>query len=178
MAKKWIPYDGSGPDEVRVTMVVEPRRVRAVLSRLVASARGRAGHAAGGVIAAVVVGTIIVASSSGGRAPRSSGGYSPWPTDSGRLAMENCARLTVFSPDGDYARIDLDHAGPCGTSRNQVTLILHRVDGVWVREFEASSWTCPMSQVPRPVETELQLCHFNRVATATGDSLSKIPLDH
>jgi hypothetical protein len=178
MVKKGLPDDGSGPEEVRVTIVVEPGRVRAMLSRLFASGLGRGVRAAGGVIAAVVVGTIIVASSGSGREPRSSGGYSPWPTDSGRLAMENCARLTLFSPDGAYARIDLMHAGPCGTVGNQGTLILHRVDGVWVREFEASSWTCPMSQVPQRVETELQLCRSNRVVATTGGSLSKIPLDH
>lgn len=178
MAKKGIPDDGSGPQEVRVTIVVEPGRVRAMLSRLLPSARGRAGRASGGIIAAVVAGIIIVASLSTGREPRSSGSYSPWPMDPDRFAMQNCARLTVFSPDGAYARIDLDHAGPCRTLGNQQTLILHRVDGVWVREFEASSWTCPVSQLPRPVATELQLCRSDHAATATGGSLSKIPLDH
>ena len=178
MAKKQFPDDGSGPEEVRVTIVVEPGRVRAMLSTLLAGARGRAGRAFVGVIAVVVAGIVIVASSSTGREPRSAGSYSPWPTDSDRLAMQNCARLTVFSPDGHYARIDLDHAGPCRTFGNQVTLILHRVDGVWVREYEASSWTCPMSRLPQPVATELQLCRSNRVATETGGSLSKIPLDH
>ncbi len=178
MAKAGIPDDRSGPEEVRVTIVVESGPVRTMLSRLLVSARGRARGAAAGVIAAVVAGTIVVASSSTGREPRSTGSYSPWPTDSDRLAMQNCARLTVFSPDGAYARIDLDHAGPCATFGNQVMLILHRVDGVWVREFEASSWRCPMSRLPPPVATELQLCRSNRVATATGGSLSKIPLDH
>jgi hypothetical protein len=178
MAKKGIPDNGSGPQEVRVTIVVEPGRVRAMLSRLLASARGRVGRASGGVMAAVVAGTIIVAVSSTGREPRSSGSYSPWPTDSDRLAMQNCARLTVFSPDGAYARIDLDHAGPCATFGNQVTLVLHRVDGVWRREFDASSWRCPMRRLPQPVATELQLCRSNRVATSTDSSLAKIPLDH
>ena len=178
MAKMGIPDDGSGPEDVRVTIVVEPGRVRTMLSRLLASGRGRAGRASCGVIAAVVAGTIIIAWSSTGREARSSGSYSPWPTDSDRLAMQNCARLTVFSPDGAYARVDLDHAGPCRTFGNQAMLILHRVDGVWVREFDASSWRCPMSRLPRAVATELQLCRSNRVATATGGSLAKIPLDH
>jgi hypothetical protein len=178
MAKKGIPEDGSWPEEVRVMIVVEPGRVRAMLSRLLPSVRGRAGRVSGGVIAAVVAATIVVAWSSTGREHRSSASYSPWPTDSDRLAMQNCARLTVFSPDGAYARVDLDHAGPCRTFGNQVMLILHRVDGSWVREFQASSWRCPMSRLPRPVATELQLCRSNRVATATDGSLSKIPLDH
>jgi hypothetical protein len=158
MAKKRIPEGGSGPEEVLVTVLVEAGRVAAMRTKLLAGARVRAGLASVGVIAAVLAGTFVVASSSTGRAPRSSGAYSPWPTDSGRLATQNCARLTVFSPDGTYARIDLDRASPCGTFSKQVTLILHRVDGVWMRELEASSWTCPMSQLPRPVATELGLC--------------------
>lgn len=163
MAKNGTSEDGSGPEEVRVTIVVEPGRVRAVLTKLLAGGRVRAARVSVAVIAAVVAGTIIVASSSSGGEPRSSVTYSPWPTDSNRLATRfglllNCARLTVFSPDGAYARIDLDNSGPCHRVGHQVTLVLHRVDGAWVREFEASSWTCPMSQLPRPVLTELGLC--------------------
>ncbi|MGN6171075.1 MAG: hypothetical protein ACTHQQ_23325 [Solirubrobacteraceae bacterium] len=158
MAKKGIPDGWSGPEEVRVTVVVERGRVRAVLARLLAGAPVRAGLVSGGLVAAVVAGTIIAASSSTEREPQSSGAYSPWPTDSNRLAPQNCARLTVFSPDGAYARIDLDHAGLCGKFANEATLIVHRVDGVWVREFGASSWTCPLSQLPRRVVTELGLC--------------------
>lgn len=162
MAKKGTPEDGSGPEEVHVTMVVEPGRVRATLTKLRAGALVRVGLASMGLVAAVVAGAIVVASSSTEHQPRSSGSYSPWPTDD-RLATQfglrlNCARLTVFSPDGAYARIDLDRAGPCGTFGDQVTLILHRVNGTWVREFEASRWTCPIRQIPRPVATELRIC--------------------
>jgi hypothetical protein len=163
MAKKGTFDDRKDPDQVRVTIVVEPGRVRPMLTKLLAGARVRAALASVGLIAAIVAGPIIAALSSTGREPRSPGTYSPWPTDSDRLATKfglqlNCARLTVFSPDGAYARIDFEHGGPCDTSGNQATLILHRVDGVWVREFEASDWTCPMSQLPRPVVTELGLC--------------------
>jgi hypothetical protein len=163
MAKMGTPEDESGPKEVRVTVEVEHGRVRAALTKLVAGAPVRAGLACLGLTAAVVAGTIIVASSSTGREPRSPDTYSPWPTDSDRLSTQfglrlNCARLTVISPDGAYARIDLDHAGPCGTFGNQVTLILHRVGGTWVREFEAPNWTCPMRQLPPPVATDLRLC--------------------
>jgi hypothetical protein len=163
MAKKGTPEDGSGPEEVRVTVVVEQGRLRAMLTKLRARTPVRVGLASGGIIAAVVAGAIVVASSSTGHEPGSSGSYSPWPTDSDRLATQfglrlNCARLTVFSPNGAYARIDLDRAGPCGTFGDQVTLILHRVHRTWVREFEASRWTCPISELPRPVATELGLC--------------------
>lgn len=163
MAKKGSPEDGSGPDQVRVTIVVEQGRVRTALARLLAHAPVRAGLASVGLVAAVVAGAIIVASSGGGRPPGSSDGSSSRPTGSGALATQfglrlNCARLTAVLPDGTYARIDLDHSGPCGTFGNQVTLILHRVDGVWVREFEASSWTCPIRRLPEAVATQLRLC--------------------
>lgn len=163
MAKKGSPEDGSGPEEVRVTIVVEQGRVRAALARLLAHAPVRAGLAGIGLVAVVVAGAIIVASSGGGRPPGSPGGSSSRPRGSGALATQfglrlNCARLTAVLPDGTYARIDLDHSGPCGTFGNQVTLVLHRVDGVWVREFEASSWMCPIRELPEAVATELRLC--------------------
>jgi hypothetical protein len=156
-------------------VVVVPGRVRAALTKVLAGARVRVGVVAVGLAAAVAAATIVAVSSSGGRAGRTRG--------SDALATQfglplNCSRLTVVSPDGTYARIDLDHAGPCGTFGNQVTLILHRLHGVWMREFEESRWTCPLKGVPQPVAMELQLCRSNRVVTSTGASLSKIPLDH
>jgi hypothetical protein len=176
MAKEETLDDGSGLEEVQVTIVVVPGRVRATLAKLVASARVRAGLVCVAVIAAVVAGAIIAALSlaSGGRAGR--------PLGSGALARQfglrlNCSRRTVVSADGAYARIDLDHAGPCGTFGNQVTLVLHRLHGVWVRELEASSWRCPVRGVPQAVAIELQLCSSNRVASSTGAALSKIPLE-
>jgi hypothetical protein len=163
MAKKGSSDFGSGPEEVRVTIVVEKGRVRAALTKLQARVPVRAGLVSVLLIAAAIAGAIIVASLGGGRAPGSSSGSSPRPPGSGTLATQfglrlNCARLTAVLPDGTYARIDLDHSGPCGTFGNQVTLILHRVDGRWVREFEASSWTCPIRQLPEAVATELRLC--------------------
>lgn len=162
MSKTRSPEDGSGPEEVRVTIVVEPGRVRTALTKLQARAPLRGGLVSAGLIAAVMAGAIIVASLGGGRATGPSGVSPPRPGGSDALAtqfgLRSCARLTAVLPDGTYARIDLDHSGPCGTFGNQVTLILHRVDGAWVREFEASSWTCPIRQLPKAVATELRLC--------------------
>jgi hypothetical protein len=175
MAKQDISNDGSELQEVQITIVVVPGRVRTTLATFLARARVRAGLVFGGLLVAVAAAAIIAVASSSERASR--------PPGSDALATQfglrlNCSRLTVVSPDGAYARIDLDHAGPCGTFGNQVTLILHRYHGVWVRKLEASSWTCPMRRLPQPVVIELQLCRSNRVATSTGDPLSKIPLDH
>jgi hypothetical protein len=164
MAKKGTPEDRSGPEEVRVTVIAEPGRVRAMLTSLLAGAPVRVGLASVALIAAVVAVAIIIASSSTGRHPRSPlATHPPLPADSGDLAKQfglrlNCAHLTVVLPDGAYARIDLDRAGPCGRFGNQMTLILHHVHGTWVREFEASRWTCPISQLPQPVATGLRLC--------------------
>jgi hypothetical protein len=175
MAKEETPDDGSGLGEVQITVVVVRGRVRATLTKFLAGKRVRAGLVAGGLIAAVAAGAIIALSSSSRHA-------SP-PLGSDALATQfglrsNCSRRTVVLPDGAYARIDLDHAGPCGTFGNQVTLVLHRLHGVWMREFEASRWTCPISRLPQPVAIELQLCRSNRGTGSSGGALSKIALDH
>lgn len=174
MAKKETPDDGSGLGEVQITIVVVPGRIRAALTKFLGSTRVRAGLVAGGLIVAVAAGAIIAFSPNSGRAGR--------PLASEALATQfglrlNCSRRTVVSPDGAYARIDLDHAGPCGTFGNQVTLVLHRLHGVWVREFEASRWTCPVKPLPQLVAIELQLCLSNRGASSSGGALSKIALD-
>jgi hypothetical protein len=174
MAKEETPDDRSGLDEVQITVVVVPGRIRAALTRFLARARVRRGLVLIALTAVVTAVAIIVVLSSGGRASR--------PLDSDALTTQfglrsNCARLTIVSPDGAYTRIDLDHSGPCGTFGNQVTLVLHRVQGVWVRKFEASSWTCPISSLPQPVAIELQLCRLNRGITlkATPDSMALEP---
>jgi hypothetical protein len=163
MAKRRTPEDGSGPEVVRVTVIAEPGPVRAMVTRLLAGAPARVGLASGVLIAAVMTGAIIIALSGTERHTRPLAIHSPLPADSGDLTKQfglrlNCAHLTVVLPDGAYARIDLDRAGPCGTFGNQMTLILHRVHGTWVREFEASRWTCPISQLPQRVATGLRLC--------------------
>jgi hypothetical protein len=162
MAKEEAPDDRSRPSDVQITMVVRPGRVQATPTKLLAGAPVRAGLAAVAAIAAVAAGTIIAVSSGTGRLGRPLGTYSRL-ADSGPVARRfglrlNCARLTAVSPDGAYARVDFEHAAPCGMYGNHVTLVLHRVHHAWVREFEAPGWTCPMSQLPQPVVTELELC--------------------
>lgn len=168
MATEKIPEDESTLGEIQITIVVVPGRIRAMVTRFLASARVRAGLATVGVVIAVAAGAIIAVSWSSGRGRR--------PVQSNALATQfglrsNCSRLTVVSPNGAYARIDLDRSGPCGMFGNQVTLILHRRHGVWLREFEAASWTCPLSRLPQPVAIELRLCRSNRRATSTGGSM-------
>jgi hypothetical protein len=173
MAKEETPDVGLGLGEVHITIVVDPGRVRATLTKFLAGAR-RAAIACVGLIGAVAAGAIIAVSSSSGRAGR--------PRDSDALATQfglrlNCARLTGVSPEGAYARVDLDRAGPCGMFGNQTTLIVHRPHGVWLRESEASSWTCPTVRPPHVAVIVLHPCRSNRAASSTGRAVSEIPLD-
>jgi hypothetical protein len=156
MAKEQTYDDGVGVAEVQIEIVVEPGPIRATLTKLLASARVRAWLVSGGVIAAVAAGAIVAVWSSSGRTGRA--------LDSGALATQfglrsDCARRLVALPAGAYARIDIDHSGPCGAFGYQVTLVLHRIDGVWVREFQAPGWKCPIKRLPRPVVRMLGLCH-------------------
>ncbi len=174
MAKEETPDDGSGLGEVEITIVVVPGRVRATLSKFLAGARVGAALVSVGLIAALAAGATIAVSSSSGRAGR--------PPDSDALATHfrlrlSCARLTVTSSDGAYTRIDLAHAGPCATPRNEVTLIVHRRHGVWLRESDVTGWTCRTVRPPHVAVTELHLCRSNRAAASTGGAVSEIPLD-
>ena len=176
MAEEEIPDHESELGEVQITVVVVPGRLRATLARLFGVRRVRAGFVCGGlVLTAAAMAGIIAVSLSSGRAGRALG---PDALARQFAPRSNCSRRTVISPNGAYARVDLDHAGPCGTFGNQVTLVLHRSQGAWAREFEASRWTCPIRRLPQPVTIELQLCRSSGDAGSPGAALSKIALDH
>jgi hypothetical protein len=158
MAKEETSDDGSGLGEVQITVVVVPGRVQSTLAKLRVGARVRAGLASVGVLAAITAGAIIVVSSSSGHASRA--------PDSDAMSTQlrlgsNCSRLRVGSPDGTYARVELDRAGPCGTFGSHATLILRRLHGVSLREFETSSWACPTARLPHRVAITLHLCGPN-----------------
>jgi hypothetical protein len=158
MAENETSDDGSGLGEVHITVVAVPGRVQSTLVKLRAGARVRAGLASVAVVAAVTAGAVIAVSSSSGHASR--------PLDSDAMATQlglgsNCSRLRVGSPDGTPARVELDRAGPCGTFGSHATLILRRLHGMWLREFEASSWACPTARLPHRVAITLHLCGPN-----------------
>ena len=174
MAEEEIHDHESGLGEVQITVVVMPGRLRATLAKFLGVGRVRARFVFGGLVLAAAA-AIIAVSLSSGRAGQPLGPDALARQFAPRL---NCSRRTVISPDAAYARVDLDHAGPCGTFGNQVTLVLHRSQGAWAREFEASRWTCPIRRLPQPVTIELQLCRSSGDARSPGAALSKIPLDH
>jgi hypothetical protein len=174
MAKEETPDVGLGLGEVHVTIVAEPGRVRATLTKFLAGAGVRAAIAFVGLSGAAAAGAIVAVSSSSGRAGR--------PRDYDALATQfrlrlNCARLTGASPEDAYARIDLDRAGPCGMFGNRTKLIVHRPHGVWLRQSEASDWTCPTVRAPHVAVIALHLCRSNRAASSPGRAVSEIPLD-
>jgi hypothetical protein len=175
MAEEEIPDHESGLGEVQITVVVVPGRLRATLAKFLGVGRVRAGFVFGGLVLAAAVAAVIAVSLSSGRAGRPLGPDALARQFAPRLS---CSRRTVTSPDGAYARVDFDHAGPCRTIGNQVTLVLHRSQGAWAREFEASRWTCPIRRLPQPVTIELQLCRSSGDAGSPGAALSKIALDH
>jgi hypothetical protein len=167
MAKERRNDDESGAGEVQITIDVVPGRSRAALRKLLADRRARTGLVRGGLVAAIAAGAIAVALSSGGRT-----GSAP---DSGALATQfglrsSCTRRTAASPDGAYARIDVDRSGPCGTFGYQVTLVLHRVHGTWVRDFEAATWRCPVKRIPQSVAIALRLCSPTSVSSRPAAS--------
>lgn len=160
-------YDG-GPElgEVHVTIEVVRGPGHPALTKLLAATWVRVGLAFLGLVAAVAAGTMIVAgpgtppSRAAGRSP---GLQSPQLADPDAVATPfgirvHCLRLTVVSPGGKYARVDFERATPCGTYGNYVTLILHRVHGTWVREFEATGWRCPTTWLPPSVLAGLRIC--------------------
>jgi hypothetical protein len=167
----------SGLGEVHVTILVTRQPRPRWLRSLLAGTRVRVGLALVGLLAAGMAGTLIVASQHPG--PSQAAGRSP-QIQSPQLAAAvttrfgiefHCLRLTVVSPDRTYARVDFDPAMPCGTYGNYVTIILHRVHGAWLREFETTGWTCPTSLLPPAVPAELQLCR----GTATSPPPSSAP---
>jgi hypothetical protein len=170
----------SGLGEVHVTILVTRQPRRYSFRSLLAGTRVRVGLALVGLLAAGTAGTLIVASQHPGRsqaAGRSPQIQSPQlaAAVTTRFGIEfHCLRLTVVSPDHTYARVDFDPATPCGTYGNYVTIILHRVHGAWLREFETTGWTCPTSLLPPAVPPALQLCR----GTAPPPPRALHPSDH
>lgn len=165
MAKETTSCD-LGLGEVHVTIEVVPQPVHSRLTKLFAGRRVRALVAVAGLAAGVAVGLIIVDSSDGGLSRGS--GRSPkipfrQPVNAEGIAtrfgvLSHCVRQAIVSRDGTFARVDFDRATACGTAGNHVTLILRRVRGAWVAEFDATSWSCPSKQLPQRVLAGLHLC--------------------
>lgn len=166
MAEHDGPSGGAELGEARVTVVVLPSADRAPLSKLLGGRGVRVALAFAALIAVSAAGAIIVAAR-GTRtlraAGRSTGIESLQFGDADAVATRfgirvRCPRLAIVSPDGTYARVDFDHDVPCGTFGNYSTIILRRVRGVWVREFEATGLRCPRNWLAPSVLAELELC--------------------
>ncbi len=164
------PQDSYGSQQVEITVVVVPGRIRTLVARLFARQRVRVAL----VVAAVLVvlagaGAVIAVTSSSTKPAGPSLGSQGLAVDAHVKGLDEavfkrfgiqweCPRVTAVARGGAYVRVDFEHTGPCGVYGNTVALVLHRVRGVWWPKFEASVWTCPISALPAGVGTELGLC--------------------
>jgi hypothetical protein len=152
--------------EVQVTIEVVREPVHYALAKLFAGRWVRALVAVAGLAAGVAVGVMIIDSPGSGLsrgAGRSHQLPSGQPVNAEAVAApfgirSHCVRQAIVSRDGTFARVDFDRATACGTAGNHVTLILRRVRGAWVAEFDATGWSCPSKALPQQVLAELQLC--------------------
>jgi hypothetical protein len=170
MAKTQPPDDHSGRKEIEITVVVVPGRFQAMLSRFSPSRRLRAGLVTMALIGAISAGAIIAVSSSGGTTERR--------LDPGALASRlglrlTCGELTILSPGGGSAHIDLHRGRRCEPVANHVIVITPRAHGVWLRESEAPISRCPPARLPHRVAFQLHFCG----PAPTRDATFEIPLN-
>ena len=69
-----------------------------------------------------------------------------------------CVSVTIAQTNHAYARADFDHRSPCGRYDGYATAVFHRVDGSWRPVIDALGYSCPVADVPRPVQAELGVC--------------------
>lgn len=154
---------GDPPTDVQVTVVPGPRQftVRTCLARIPAPGARL-------VIAIMVLGTAIAALAAhtllGGQreSARSADSQTRAAGPAGVAAAYgyplSCLAVTIAPHDPRYARADYNRAVPCGRYGGYGTAIFHRVDGVWVRALDATSYACPVRSLPTVVQVELAVC--------------------
>jgi hypothetical protein len=165
MAKEETDYGGSELGQVQVTVIVTSRPSCHPIKELLAGTGVRVGLVLLGLLAAGAAAAIVAVSQSA--QPSHAAGRSPGNQSPQLVALYgvgtpfeiplHCLRLTLVSRDGSYVRADYG-TGRCGTYGNYMTVVWHRIHGVWVREFEATGWKCPTTWLPPRVLAELQLC--------------------
>jgi hypothetical protein len=161
-------FIASGLSDVEITIEVEPGRGRTRLAQALTRSRSRLALVLVGVSSAGVAGVIL--SGGSGTIPHPTRVVLAAPTVEATPSADqigtirpfgiraHCVRRTIVSPNGEYARVDFERATTCGTAGNHVTLILHRVRGVWVAEFDATGWRCRSGLVPGRILAQLNLC--------------------
>jgi hypothetical protein len=162
------PFKASGLSDVEITIEVATRPGRSPLLSALARTRPGLALALAGLAIAVVAALILSGGSGTVTHPTSVVSDGPpigsnTPTDQiGTIRplgiRAHCVRRTIVSRNGMYARVDFERATFCGTAGNHVTLVLHRVRGVWVAAFDATGWRCRAHTVPARILAQLDLC--------------------
>lgn len=121
-----------------------------------------AASAAAVITAAVVVAVLVpqgdrVASASAAAASQSRAPGAAGVAAAYRYPV-SCLTVEFAVTNRLYARARLDRASPCWRYGVWATAIFHRVDGVWRRVLDATSYSCPVRSIPRGVERQLGVC--------------------
>jgi hypothetical protein len=152
------------PSWVEITVLVQRDRP-ATRERIVRLALGRRyGVVVVLAVVAVVIsaaGAVVLRAGSGGARRMVIAG----PRESGARGVAaaagyplRCLSVTIAGQDAGYARVDFNRAAPCGRYDGYATALFHRVDGSWRRVIDALGYSCPVAEVPRPVQAELAVC--------------------
>ncbi len=163
--------------EVQVTVVPDPRdhQLRDRIAGMWAVACQRLIVGLGIIVAVAGVGGIVVDGLQGGRTGAPSGarvGQAPAAGPAGVAAVYRyplgCLGATVSGSDLASARTPLDRASPCWRYGVYVTVIFHRVHGVWRLGLQAASSACPAVSLPAVVRAQIAVCR--RTATPASPS--------
>lgn len=154
------------PWDVQVTIIMPAprgRSVRARIARVPAIVGVRVAVALLVVLAGV--GAVFVGTAHEGRA----GGASATPAAELRIAGPaavaaayryplGCLAASISTSDRASVAGRLHRAGPCWRYGVYVTVIFHRVHGVWRLALEAVSSSCPVVSPPAVVRAQLAVC--------------------
>ena len=149
------------PSEVQftITTTANPRRVRGAIA-----ARGAPAIVGILVLALVVAGAGVVVAV-GALHGRSSAApvaaahmVAPRPVEQAYRYPLGCLSVMIAATEHGHALAGLDHAGPCWRYGVFITVIFHRVDGVWMMGLEARSASCPPRSLPTLVRAHLADC--------------------
>jgi hypothetical protein len=69
-----------------------------------------------------------------------------------------CVSVTIPSIHDLYARADFNHATRCGRYTGDPTAIFRYLAGSWQPVLDAVEYQCPVSELPRAVQTTLGVC--------------------
>ena len=153
------------PSEVEITVLRDPAARRAA-QRVADMTRRPSTHPIVALGPAITVIAVIAAIAAGGLLGEPRGRAQQSAADqqgaAGVAAASGyplpCLSVTIAATDHSYARADFNRSSACGRYDGSATAIFHRSGGIWRAVLNASSYRCPLPDVPREVQTELAVC--------------------